>query len=161
MKALPDITSRAPEGIKIGIIFNQADFIKRSMGNLSNTSVQAFLLAGLVLLFFLHSLRASIIVALSIPISIIVTFSVLDLSGLTLNMMSMAGLALAVGMLVDNSIVVLENIFRYQTESNDIAVSADSGTKEVAIGHYCLHTYNGFSVFFPVLFVPGIGRGNV
>ena len=155
MKVLPDITNRAPEGIKIGIIFNQADFIKRSMGNLSNTSVQAFLLAGLVLLFFLHSLRASIIVALSIPISIIVTFSVLDLAGLTLNMMSMAGLALAVGMLVDNSIVVLENIFRYQTEGNDIVVSSDSGTREVAMA-IVASTLTTVSVFFPVLFVPGI-----
>ncbi len=155
MKALPDIISKAPEGVKIGVIFNQADFIKRSMSNLSNTSVQAFILAGLVLLFFLHNLRASIIVALSIPISIIVTFSVLDLAGLTLNMMSMAGLALAVGMLVDNSIVVLENIFRHRKEGKDKIESSDSGTKEVATA-IIASTLTTISVFFPVLFVPGI-----
>jgi HAE1 family hydrophobic/amphiphilic exporter-1 len=154
-KALPDIINRAPEGVKIGVIFNQADFIKKSMSNLSNTSVQAFFLAGLVLLFFLHNLRASIIVALSIPISIIVTFSVLDLGGLTLNMMSMAGLALAVGMLVDNSIVVLENIFRHRREGKDRIESSDLGTKEVATA-ITASTLTTISVFFPVLFVPGI-----
>lgn len=155
MKALPDITNRAPEGVKTGVIFSQADFIKRSMGNLSNTSVQAFFLAGLVLMFFLHNIRASIIVALSIPISIIVTFSVLDLAGLTLNMMSMAGLALAVGMLVDNSIVVLENIFRHRKDGHDIIKSSDSGTKEVSMA-IVASTLTTVSVFFPVLFVPGI-----
>ncbi len=155
IKALPDIVSRAPEGVKIGVIFNQADFIRQSISNLSNTSVQAFFLAALVLLFFLHNLRASIIVALSIPISIIVTFSVLDLAGLTLNMMSMAGLALAVGMLVDNSIVVLENIFRHRKEGQDIMESADSGSKEVSTA-IIASTLTTVSVFFPVLFVPGI-----
>lgn len=155
MNSLPDIINRAPEGVKIGVIFDQADFIKKSMGNLSNTAVQAFLLAGVVLLFFLHNLRASIIVALTIPISIIVTFSVLDLAGMTLNMMSMAGLALSVGMLVDNSIVVLENIFRYRNEGHDIIESADTGTKEVAMA-IVASTLTTVSVFFPVLFVPGI-----
>jgi HAE1 family hydrophobic/amphiphilic exporter-1 len=155
MKTLPDIMNRAPEGVKIGVIFNQADFIKQSMGNLSSTSVQAFFLAALVLLFFLHNIRASIIVALSIPISIIVTFSVLDLVGLTLNMMSMAGLALAVGMLVDNSIVVLENIYRFRNEGHDIMESSDAGTKEVAMA-IVASTLTTVSVFFPVLFVPGI-----
>ena len=155
IKALPDIINRAPEGVKIGIIFNQADFIKQSIGNLRNTSVQAFFLAGLVLLFFLRNIRASIIVALSIPISIIVTFSVLDLAGLTLNMMSMAGLALAVGMLVDNSIVVLENIFRHRREGHEIIESSESGTREVATA-IIASTLTTISVFFPVLFVPGI-----
>lgn len=155
MKALPGIVERAPEGVKIGVIFNQADFIKQSISNLSSTSVQAFFLAALVLLFFLQNIRASIIVALSIPISIIVTFSVLDLAGLTLNMMSMAGLALAVGMLVDNSIVVLENIYRHRYEGEGIMESSDSGTKEVATA-ITASTLTTISVFFPVLFVPGI-----
>jgi len=155
LKALPKIISRAPEGVKIGVIFDQADFIKQSISNLSSTSVQAFFLAALVLLFFLHNIRASIIVALSIPISIIVTFSVLDLAGLTLNMMSMAGLALAVGMLVDNSIVVLENIFRHRKEGQNIIESSDSGSKEVSTA-IIASTLTTVSVFFPVLFVPGI-----
>jgi len=152
---LPRIVRGLPEGVKIGVIFNQADFIKRSISNLSTTAVQAFLLAGLVLLFFLHNIRAATIVALAIPISIVVTFAVLDLAKLTLNMMSMAGLALAVGLLVDNSIVVLENIFRYFGKGGDSLDNADRGTAEVATA-IIASTLTTISVFFPVLFVPGI-----
>jgi len=153
---LPKIVRRLPEGMKIGVIFNQADFIKRSISNLSTTAVQAFLLAGVVLLFFLHNIRASIIVALTIPISIIVTFAVLDLAKLTLNMMSMAGLAPPRGAwLVDNSIVVLENIFRHFSKGGDLLDNADRGTAEVATA-IIASTLTTISVFFPVLFVPGI-----
>jgi len=152
---LPEVLRRLPEGVKIGVIFNQADFIKRSISNLRSTAIQAFFLAGLVLLFFLHNIRASVIVALTIPISIVVTFSVLDLASLTLNMMSMAGLALAVGMLVDNSIVVLENIFRHFSQGGNLLDSADRGTTEVATA-IIASTLTTISVFFPVLFVPGI-----
>jgi HAE1 family hydrophobic/amphiphilic exporter-1 len=155
MGVLPRILRMLPEGMKIGVIFSQADFIKRSISNLSTTAVQAFILAGLVLLLFLHNIRASLIAALSIPISIVVTFAVLDLAKLSLNMMSMAGLALAVGMLVDNSIVVLENIFRHYREGGDLLVSADRGTSEVATA-IIASTLTTVSVFFPVLFVPGI-----
>ena len=155
MNELPNIVRRLPEGVKIGVIFNQAHFIKRSISNLSSTAVQAFFLAGLVLLFFLHNIRASVIVALSIPISIVVTFAVLDLAKLTLNMMSMAGLALAVGLLVDNSIVVLENIFRHFREGGNLSDSADQGTAEVATA-IIASALTTISVFFPVLFVPGI-----
>lgn len=152
---LPRIVRGLPEGVKIGVIFNQADFIKRSISNLSTTAVQAFFLAALVLLFFLHNIRAATIVALTIPISIVVTFAVLDLAKLTLNMMSMAGLALAVGLLVDNSIVVLENIFRYFSKGGDSLDNADRGTAEVATA-IIASTLTTISVFFPVLFVPGI-----
>lgn len=152
---LPEIVRGLPEGVKIGVIFNQADFIKQAISNLSTTAIQAFFLAGLVLLFFLHNIRASIIVALTIPISIIVTFAVLDLAGLTLNMMSMAGLALAVGLLVDNSIVVLENIFRHVSSGGDVIQDSDRGTSEVAMA-IIASTLTTISVFFPVLFVPGI-----
>ncbi len=152
---LPNVLRKLPEGVEAGVIFNQADFIKRSISNLGYAAVQAFFLAGLVLLFFLHNLRASWIVALSIPISIVVTFSVLDLTGLTLNMMSMAGLALAVGMLVDNSIVVLENIYRHLREGKNRIEAAESGTTQVTTA-IIASTLTTISVFFPVLFVPGI-----
>ena len=155
IEALPNVLRKLPEGLKAGVIFNQADFIKRSISNLSYTAVQAFFLAAFVLLFFLHNIRASVIVALSIPISIVVTFTVLDLASLTLNMMSMAGLALAVGMLVDNSIVVLENIFRHVGEGGNHLDSAERGTAQVATA-IIASTLTTISVFFPVLFVPGI-----
>ena len=155
IEELPNILRKLPEGVKAGVIFNQADFIKQSISNLSYTAIQAFFLAAVVLLFFLHNIRASVIVALSIPISIIVTFTVLDLANLTLNMMSMAGLALAVGMLVDNSIVVFENIFRHAGEGGNPLESAERGTTQVATA-IIASTLTTIAVFFPVLFVPGI-----
>lgn len=155
LKELPNILKKLPAGLKAGVIFNQADLIKRSISNLNSTAVQAFFLTVLVLLFFLHNIRASIIVALSVPISVVMTFSVLDLTGLTLNIMSMAGLALAIGMLVDNSIVVLENIYRHSGEGGNTIVSAEHGTTEVAIA-ITASTLTTIAVFFPVLFVPGI-----
>jgi HAE1 family hydrophobic/amphiphilic exporter-1 len=155
IKELPNILKKLPAGVKAGVIFNQADFIKRSISNLSSTAIQAFFLTALVLLFFLHNIRASVIVALAIPMSVVATFSVLDLAGLTLNIMSMAGLALAIGMLVDNSIVVLENIFRHSGEGKNSLNSAEHGTNEVATA-IIASTLTTIAVFFPVLFVPGI-----
>jgi HAE1 family hydrophobic/amphiphilic exporter-1 len=155
IKELPNILKKLPAGVKAGVIFNQADFIKRSISNLSSTAIQAFFLTALVLLFFLHNIRASVIVALAIPMSVVATFSVLDLAGLTLNIMSMAGLALAIGMLVDNSIVVLENIFRHSGEGKSSLNSAEHGTNEVATA-IIASTLTTIAVFFPVLFVPGI-----
>ena len=155
IKELPNILKKLPAGVKAGVIFNQADFIKRSINNLTSTAIQAFILTALVLLFFLHNIRASVIVALSIPMSVVATFSVLDLAGLTLNIMSMAGLALAIGMLVDNSIVVLENIYRHSGEGGNSIESAEHGTNEVAIA-IIASTLTTIAVFFPVLFVPGI-----
>jgi HAE1 family hydrophobic/amphiphilic exporter-1 len=155
IKELPNILKKLPAGVKAGVIFNQADFIKRSISNLSSTAIQAFFLTALVLLFFLHNIRASVIVALAIPMSVVATFSVLDLAGLTLNLMSMAGLALAIGMLVDNSIVVLENIFRHSGEGKSSLNSAEHGTNEVATA-IIASTLTTIAVFFPVLFVPGI-----
>jgi HAE1 family hydrophobic/amphiphilic exporter-1 len=125
------------------------------MSNLGKTSVQAIVLAFLVLVFFLRNFRSSVIVALSIPVSIVVTFAVMDQAGLTLNIISMAGLALAVGLLVDNSIVVLESIFRYQEHGETSREAANKGTSEVAMA-ITASTLTTLSVFIPVLFVPGI-----
>jgi HAE1 family hydrophobic/amphiphilic exporter-1 len=152
---LPSITQEIPRGVELEFIWDQSDFINRSMSNLGNTAVQAVILAFIVLLFFLRNIRSSVIVALSIPISIVVTFAVMDQAGLTLNMISMAGLALAVGLLVDNSIVVLESIFRHREMGKDAAEAAYVGAKEVAMA-ITASTLTTVSVFVPVLFVPGI-----
>ncbi|MFC1568625.1 efflux RND transporter permease subunit [bacterium] len=154
-RRFPKILTEVPEGVELQVIWEQAQFISRSMSNLSGTAVQAIVLAFLVLLFFLRNFRSAIIVALSIPISIIVTFAVMDQAGLTLNMISMAGLALAVGLLVDNSIVVLESIFRHQEQGEEARKAADIGTSEVAMA-ITASTLTTISVFVPVLFVPGI-----
>jgi HAE1 family hydrophobic/amphiphilic exporter-1 len=151
----PDILEEIPKGIKLIPIYEQAEFISRSMSNLGWTAVQAIVLAFLVLLFFLRNFRSATIVAISIPISIIVTFAVMDQTGLTLNMISMAGLALAVGLLVDNSIVVLESIYRHREIGEEERAAADIGSSEVAMA-ITASTLTTISVFVPVLFVPGI-----
>ncbi|MBU4053907.1 MAG: efflux RND transporter permease subunit [Proteobacteria bacterium] len=152
---LPQILNEIPKGVTVDTVFDQATFINRSMSNLSNTAVQAILLTVLVLLFFLRSIRSSIIIGISIPISMLVTFAVMDQAGITLNMISMAGLALAVGMLVDNSIVVLESIYRHREQGETPRVAADEGAREVAMA-ITASTLTTVAVFVPVLFVPGI-----
>jgi HAE1 family hydrophobic/amphiphilic exporter-1 len=152
---LPGIVAELPKGVAVEAVYEQAEFINRSMSNLGNTAVQAILLAVVVLLFFLRNIRSSIIVALSIPISIIVTFAVMDQAGLTLNMISMAGLALAVGLLVDNSIVVLESIYRHREQGKEARQAAEIGANEVAMA-ITASTLTTVSVFVPILFVPGI-----
>ncbi|MCK5740486.1 efflux RND transporter permease subunit [bacterium] len=154
-KRIPDILEELPKGIHLNTIFDQSEFINKSMSNLSSTAIQAIFLAFLVLLFFLHDIRSSLIVAISIPISIVLTFGAMYMTGLTLNVISMAGLALAVGLLVDNSIVVLESIFRKRSEDETNKESSVSGASEVAMA-ITASTLTTLAVFVPVLFVPGI-----
>ncbi|MFH1130428.1 MAG: efflux RND transporter permease subunit, partial [Pseudomonadota bacterium] len=155
MKTIPEIERKAGTGIKLSVIFNQGEFIEKSIGNLSSTAIFAFFIAFFVLLFFLRNLRSSVIVAAAIPISVVATFSIMDGAGLTLNIISMAGLALAIGMLVDNSIVVLENIFTFTERGKSGAEAAISGTKEVATA-ITASTLTTVVVFVPILLVPGI-----
>ena len=152
---LDDIINEIPKGVEMVTIWDQSQFINRSISNLGNTAIEAILLAFLVLLFFLLNIRSSLIVAVSIPTSLVVTFAVMDQAGLSLNIISMAGLALAVGMLVDNSIVVIENIFRHRKLGDTIREAADKGASEVGMA-ITASTLTTLAVFVPVLFVPGI-----
>lgn len=152
---LPKIVQEIGQGIEFNLIWDQSSFIKRSLSNLTTTAIQAFLLAFLVLLFFLRHIRSSLIAAISIPTSIIITFFVMSQMGVTLNIISMAGLALAVGMLIDNSIVVLENIFRHRELNKEIRLAADEGTTEVGMA-IIASTLTTLAIFLPILFVPGI-----
>ncbi|MCB9644803.1 MAG: efflux RND transporter permease subunit [Myxococcales bacterium] len=152
---LPRLKNLLPPGTGLSILFNQSDIITQSISNLQSSAGQAFFLAVLVLLFFLRSFRTSFIIALSIPISVISTFSVMYIAGITLNIISMAGLALAVGMLVDNSIVVLENIYRHFEEGKSAWDASIQGSKEVGVA-IMASTLTTLAVFIPILFVPGI-----
>ena len=155
MAQIESIKKVLPEGYKVQVMFDQATIIKRSLGNVVNTGLQAFLLAGVVLLIFLFSIKAGVIVASAIPISLLVTFAVMDTAGVTLNMISMSGLALAIGMLVDNAIVVLENIFRHYQMGKEPKEAATVGASEVSTA-ITAATLTTLSVFIPILFVPGI-----
>jgi len=153
--ALPGIEKAVGDDVRILKLFDQSEFINKSVSNLSNTAALAFLLTGLVLLFFTHNIRSSIIVSLAIPVSVISTFAVMYLADLTLNIISLAGLALAIGLLVDNSIVVLENIYRLREDGAAREEAAVAGASQVgrAITGSTLTT---LAVFVPILFVPGI-----
>jgi HAE1 family hydrophobic/amphiphilic exporter-1 len=155
LEELPKISAEIGQGIEFNIIWDQSKFIKRSLSNLTNTAIQAFFLAFLVLLFFLRHIRSSLIASISIPVSIIITFFVMSQIGVTLNIISMAGLALAVGMLIDNSIVVLENIFRHREMNKEIRIASDEGTTEVGVA-IIASTLTTLAIFIPIFFVPGI-----
>lgn len=153
-EALPGLQQRFG-GLTFSEIYNQADFIEQSMGNLASTTLIAIALSFLVLLAFLRSIRTSLIVALAIPFSLLATFFVMDLSGMTLNVISMAGLALAVGLVIDNSIVVLENVFRLRQLGLPLREASIRGASEVGLA-VTASTLTTLSVFVPILFVRGV-----
>ncbi len=155
VKEMNAILELLPQGTQFGIVFDQSEFIEDSVNNLSMTAVLAFLICCVVIYLFLRNLRGSVIMAISMPVSVIFTFAVLFMSGLTLNIISMAGLALAIGMLVDNSVVVLENIYRHREEGYSKIESANLGASEVT-NAIVASTITTICVFLPVLFVPGI-----
>ncbi len=155
LRELPLVAKAAGYDLQFKIIFNQAEFIELSLGNLSSTALVGVGITLLVLLFFLRNLRASLIVSTAIPLSVIATFAVMDQANMTLNVLSMAGLALAIGMLVDNSIVVLENIFRLRQEGQAARPAAVTGAKGVSLA-VSASTLTTVAVFVPILFVPGI-----
>jgi HAE1 family hydrophobic/amphiphilic exporter-1 len=154
-EAIADVIQQLPEGVQLKIVYDQSDFIMRSISNLGTTALLAFLLAFLVIYFFLRNIRGSIIMGLAIPVSVFATFAVMMLTDLTLNIISMAGLALAIGMLVDNSIVVLENIYRLRESGYVPLDAANQGASEVGMA-ITASTLTTIGVFLPVLFVPGI-----
>jgi len=155
-KRMPTIEKELPSGVKVETMMDLSKFITQSMSNLTSTAWQAVLLTFLVLLFFLRNIRSALIVAVSIPVSVVTTFAVMDQAGLTLNIISMAGLALSIGMLVDNSIVVLESIFRRHDEQKEkLRDAANNGAQEVGMA-VTASTLTTLVVFIPVLFVPGM-----
>ena len=141
--------------IRIEVASNQATFITEAISNVVQALVFGGLLAFLVLFLFLRDPRYPVIISLAIPISVIATFALLDLAGVSLNIMSLGGLALGVGMLVDNSIVVLENIFRRREGGEGSAESAVRGAEEVQ-GAITASTLTTIAVFGPIIYVEGV-----
>lgn len=155
MDQISKVPSQIGRDIEFKVIFNQAEHINASIGNLSSAALQGVVITFFVLLFFLFSMRSSIIVSLAIPISVIATFGLMGQAGMTLNVLSLAGLALAVGMLVDNAIVVMENIFRYRQMGHSAWNSSIKGASTVGLA-VTASTLTTVVVFVPILFVPGI-----
>jgi HAE1 family hydrophobic/amphiphilic exporter-1 len=137
------------------VVFDQSRFIKQSIDEVLQTAMLGGVLATLVLFVFLRSLRSTLIIALSIPISVVATFFLMYGFHVSLNIMSLSGLALGIGMLVDNSIVVLESINRYYRMGYGPREAADRGASEV--GHAVVaSTLTTICVFVPIVFVEGV-----
>jgi HAE1 family hydrophobic/amphiphilic exporter-1 len=144
------------EDMTLFVAIDQSDFIQNSIDNVESSAMIGALLAIFVLYLFLRNGSATFIIATSIPISIIATFALLYFNDLTLNQMSFGGLALGIGMIVDNSIVVLENIIRLREEKGkSLKESALAGTKEVG-GAVVASTLTTCVIFLPVVFMQTI-----
>ena len=144
-----------PDNIEIVKIYDQSTFISSAVDNVRTAAVLGGLIAILVLYGFLRDSRATTIVGIAIPVSVIGTFLLMYTNNISLNIMSLGGIALAVGMLVDNSIVVLENIVRKKEQGDDIVEAAQNGTAEVGSAVVAA-TLTTIAVFFPMVFISGI-----
>ena len=152
---LERVRETLPEDLELVEIYDQSDFISAAIDEVTSAAFYGGLLAIVVLYGFLRVARATAIVALAIPISVIGTFLLMYANDVSLNIMSLGGIALAVGMLVDNAIVVLDNIVRKKEAGHHDFEAAKSGTSEVA-GAVTASTLTTIAVFFPMVFISGI-----
>jgi HAE1 family hydrophobic/amphiphilic exporter-1 len=143
------------EQVKLAVVADRSLFIESSIREVRNTAVLGGLFAVLVLFLFLKSVKSTLIIGVSIPISLLVTFAPLNLMGVSLNIMSLGGLALGVGMLVDSSIVVLESIYRNREDGLGFMEATIRGTHEVR-GAVVASTLTTIGVFLPMVFVDGV-----
>lgn len=149
------IVGSLPQNVQVHIISDQSQFIISSIEEVQNAAINGGILALLILFLFLRDIKSTITIGFAIPISVIATFLPMFIRDISLNIMSLGGIALGIGMLVDNSIVVLESIFRCKEEGDDIKTSALRGTYEVSSA-VVASTLTTVAVFFPVSFVEGI-----
>jgi HAE1 family hydrophobic/amphiphilic exporter-1 len=146
---VPEIEKDLPAGCQLSIVNDRSVFIESSVNDTLGNIYLGILLTGLVLLFFLHDLRSTIIVAVAMPFSIVSTFMLLQISGFSLNIMTLMGLSTSVGILVANSVVILENIFRHKALGLDRKNSAMKGTSEIAVA-VLASTLTNIVVFLPI-----------
>ncbi len=152
---LPQLEKALPAGYRLTLVYDQSEFIKQAIDDVKSAAVVGGMLAMLVLYLFLRNAWATLIISISIPVSVIATFNLMYGQGITLNMMSLGGIALAVGLLVDNAIVVLENIARHKEQGKPAFEAAKIGTSEVSMA-ITASTLTTVAVFFPLVFVEGI-----
>jgi HAE1 family hydrophobic/amphiphilic exporter-1 len=146
---------KLPEGLKLTVLFDQSHFIEQAIGEVRGAAIIGGILAVLVLFMFLRDPRSTIIIATSIPLSVIATLLLMYRLDISLNIMSLGGLTLGIGMLVDNSIVVLESVFRKKRLGIPLARAAVVGTSEVGPA-VVASTLTTVAVFLPIVFVEGI-----
>ena len=151
------IAARIPKEIKLDLIMDQSHYVREAIHSLIQEGLLGGALAAAMILVFLGSIRSTLVISLSIPLSVLAAFIGLYFSGHTINVMTLGGLALAVGRLVDDAIVVLENIARHRAMGKPASQAAIEGTQEVA-APVLLATITTVVVFFPVVFLSGMGQ---
>jgi len=146
-----------PQNLVTKVVFDQSVFVKTAISNLANEGGIGLVLTALMILIFLGNVRATLAVMLSIPLSALAAFLAINASGGSINTMVLGGLALAFSRLIDNSVVVLENIFRHLERGETPEVAAERGGREVAMPVLAA-TFTTAIVFFPVVFLYGVSR---
>ncbi|MGD9677927.1 MAG: efflux RND transporter permease subunit [Vulcanibacillus sp.] len=154
-KAIEDIKELLPEEVEIDVVYDLSTFIRDSIDNVVLNLVIGGGLATLILYLFLRSVRTTLIIAITMPIAVIATFNLIYFAGETLNLLTLGGLALGIGMMVDSSIVILENIYRYREEGYSRIEAAKTGSAEVASA-VIASAITTVAVFLPVVFVKGL-----
>ena len=152
---LDSLQESLPENFELVTVYDQSTFISSAVSDVRLAAILGGLIAIFVLYGFLRDARATTIIGIAIPVSVIGTFLLMYTNDISLNIMSLGGIALAVGMLVDNSIVVLENIVRKKEQGEGILEAAQNGTSEVG-GAVVAATLTTIAVFFPMVFISGI-----
>ncbi|HID32486.1 MAG TPA: efflux RND transporter permease subunit, partial [bacterium (Candidatus Stahlbacteria)] len=148
---------RPPKGIEQKILVDLSEYTKDSVRGVFDALIKGAILVFFILLFFLRDIRPTLIVSLSMPLSIFIAFFLMSAGGLTMNIISIGGLTLAVGMIVDNAIVVLENIFRHREKGEGSRTATIEGTKEVGSA-VVASTLTTIAVFLPLVFTTGIAN---
>jgi CzcA family heavy metal efflux pump len=152
---LADAVKSAPPGVTIRPVYDQGLLVKTAIANVRDAIIIGGAFSVLILLMFLKSLRATAIAALSIPLSLIISFVFLYLTGDTLNLMSLGGLAVAIGLIIDDTVVVIENIARHLAEGQTGDAAVDRASKEIS-GAVIGSTLTTILVFLPLAFVRGV-----
>lgn len=152
-KQIEQINKSNPD-VKLSLRVDKSDFIRQSIANIKEAALYGMALAILVLVLFLRSFRSMLVIGVCMPLSVLATFILIYFQGYTLNIISFGGLALGVGLLVDNSIVVLESIFRKREEGLDPITAAIEGTEEVSSA-IIASTLTTLIIFLPLVFIEG------
>lgn len=153
-KAFPDIQANVPQGMKVTMAYDSSVFIAKSIDAVYHTIGEAVGLVILVILFFLRSVRAALIPLITIPVSLIGAFAIMSVLGFTINTLTLLSLVLAIGLVVDDAIVMLENIYRYIEEGMNPVTAAIKGSKEITFAVIAM-TITLAAVYAPMAFSSG------
>ena len=152
-----DVLEKENKGLHFSALMDQGKYIHVVINSVAKDLLLGALFAILILLFFLRDIRPTAITAISIPVSVVFAIALMYFTGVTMNMISLSGLAIGVGMLVDNSIVVIENIYRLRAKGFSAVQAAVSGASQVA-GAITASTLTTICVFVPIVFIDGLTR---